>query len=952
MFWSRRLDIAGAALSCVGLLLVFSPVLIGGKTLSTASYTLGTNGLDPFPGQDPVGEHDPYRLDVSASGLAFEPWAEVTSSELWDSEIPLWNPYQGAGAPHAGNMQSAVFDPLNIAVNLHPTPLTWDLTLIGTFIGGAIFTYAFCRVIGMGYLAAVAGATAYSLSGYFSLYSNNGFVRTFLYLPLICLLIEWVMRSKRFVPIPILGLAVFGSIAVGMPEIVFFVLLLTSAFAIYRIVFGPRVRSRWKSLAALAGAFAFGLALSAPLLALFVEYERLSFNLHKGESAVGMSADPARFLLNWLAPFFNGQPNDSTSPPGSFSGTRNWIGGAVFALAIVGLASRTVAARLVAPFFGVAGAILLAKAYGAPVVDWLGRLPVVERVNTPAFGLPCVGYALAIVAAAGVDGIRRGNVKRAWLFGGLALAGLGGVALARANRTTLEGIPGDQVVRQIGFAGLTLFTVVVVVLVMRNRAAAYAAVAVVAVELVVLAPNPFAERRDPYAEPSWVEALEGELADRPTERVFGVDTMLYPNTGPAHGFYDIRMLDALYVDRYFDYVQTFIVPGIHDRFVGSDIGSQEGTSAYRDNQMFDLLGVRYIVSKHDELLTDLLPPGAINELLDARSVTVGGEARPALFQHATSEIPIVLPSPVVGTITFSYGVDDQSLTDPAADGVQFSMIATRASGESYVVWDALYAPGDPLDPDEPGWRDVEVRFGPSEDPVVEIRLRTDARSNGAYDWAAWSAFQFEDSDGGEAAPEGFELIGEFDGTFVYENPNSAPRAFVVHDVQVVPDVDAAKASFEAASDRFPNGALRLKAFDITERAVVEAGTDELPQALTAGQPECEDNEAAVEIIDYEANEVTLRVETACPGLVVLTDTYFPGWQATVNGESADIHPTNMALRGVVVEPGRSEVIFRYRPANFRLGIVVASGAVLAMAAAWLTPVVMKRARDKGSLQPS
>ena len=62
------LDIAGALLSCVGVLLVFAPVLVGGKTLSTASYTLGTNGVAPFPGQDPVGPGDPYRLDVERVG--------------------------------------------------------------------------------------------------------------------------------------------------------------------------------------------------------------------------------------------------------------------------------------------------------------------------------------------------------------------------------------------------------------------------------------------------------------------------------------------------------------------------------------------------------------------------------------------------------------------------------------------------------------------------------------------------------------------------------------------------------------------------------------------------------------------------------------------------------------------------------------------------------------------
>ena len=87
--------------------------------------------------------------------------------DLWDGDIPLWNPYQAAGAPHAANMQSAVFDPLNIVVNVHPTPRTWDLTLIGTFVLGAIFTYIFAVCIGMGYLAGDRGRDSLLVVGLF-----------------------------------------------------------------------------------------------------------------------------------------------------------------------------------------------------------------------------------------------------------------------------------------------------------------------------------------------------------------------------------------------------------------------------------------------------------------------------------------------------------------------------------------------------------------------------------------------------------------------------------------------------------------------------------------------------------------------------------------------------------------------------------------------------------------
>ena len=309
-------------------------------------------------------------------------------------------------------MQSAVFDPLNVVVNLHPTPRTWDLTLIGTFVLGAILTYVFCRVVGMGYLAAIVGATAYSLSGYFSLYSNNGFVRTFVYLPAalpprrVGGALEAVRARSRCSASPC-----SACIAVGMPEIAVFVAprrrRATRVYRVGRAVLGSR--SRWPASLALAGGFGFGVALATPLLLLFVEYESLSFNIHKGESGVGAADRPAAAAAELAGAVLQRTAEQRRRRrPASMSGTRNWIGGAVFALALVGLASRTRR--------GAAGRAvlrrrrprsLLAKAYGLPAAR-LDRPPARRSSASTcrASGCRASGSPSPLVAAAGVDGIR------------------------------------------------------------------------------------------------------------------------------------------------------------------------------------------------------------------------------------------------------------------------------------------------------------------------------------------------------------------------------------------------------------------------------------------------------------------------------------------------------------------------------------------------------------------
>ena len=70
---------------------------------------------------------------------------------------------------------------------------------------------------------------------------------------------------------------------------------------------------------------------------------------------------------------------------------------------------------------------------------------------------------------------------------------------------------------------------------------------------------------------------------------------------------------------------------------------------------------------------------------------------------------------------------------------------------------------------------------------------------------------------------------------------------------------------------------------------------------TAGLRQQSRDRATIE--RYAGDSVSLRVETACPGLLVLPDTYFPGWKATVNGREETIYPTDGAFRGVIVPEG-------------------------------------------------
>jgi uncharacterized membrane protein YfhO len=63
-------------------------------------------------------------------------------------------------------------------------------------------------------------------------------------------------------------------------------------------------------------------------------------------------------------------------------------------------------------------------------------------------------------------------------------------------------------------------------------------------------------------------------------------------------------------------------------------------------------------------------------------------------------------------------------------------------------------------------------------------------------------------------------------------------------------------------------------------------------------------------------------------MLILADTWYPGWAATVDGRPTSIYQAYYALRGVVVEPGDHRVEFDYKPLSALLGAVMSAAGLL------------------------
>ena len=89
------------------------------------------------------------------------------------------------------------------------------------------------------------------------------------------------------------------------------------------------------------------------------------------------------------------------------------------------------------------------------------------------------------------------------------------------------------------------------------------------------------------------------------------------------------------------------------------------------------------------------------------------------------------------------------------------------------------------------------------------------------------------------------------------------------------------------------------------------------------------NEAPIAtLISYDLNRVVISTVSPVDGFVLLTDNYYPGWTATIDGKSTEIYRADYTLRAVAVAKGNHTVIFLYSPESFTVGAIVTGFGVL------------------------
>ncbi|NLF00802.1 MAG: YfhO family protein [Anaerolineales bacterium] len=824
---SPRESLAVVLLLLLSLALFFWPAVLGGRVLLPADLIFEVDPL--WRPLAPDGWTQSANQLLSDQVYLYYPWSVLARRSLAQGQIPLWNPYAGAGLPFVGNAQSALFSPFTLVAYLLPLHASYVITAILRLLVAGVFTYLFAREIGIARRGALLAMVAFTFSGPMIVWLGYPLSPVIVWLPALLFCTERALSRRSTLYTLLTGVVVGAQFCGGHPQTSFHVILVWAAYGLVRVigVDGRRINRLAAGMLRLAGAALLGVALAAVQLLPFLEALADSSILAARQMArpSGAAALAGRLVADWqqwptaitaLLPDYLGTPLDKSYlyPYSNYVEQNVYAGVLPLVLALTYLIgwtrSRADRRSRAGCFFGILAVLSIGIALRLPLLTAANHLPLFSIVNNGRLRLVYV-FALSLLAGMGLDSLLDHHSQQRVLSTVLvALAALNvlAVVLALGGFVALKEpiieFGRDYVEQQWGTpyyarpienyyaevearyekrlhsflpTNVTMFLPALIAFVYAGftrclgpRLPAGRLRAAMVIGLTMADLFLVGMRFNPSTAPGGVvpvpDAVSFLRQDSALFRVVGTGLTLYPNSGMMLGLQDVRGYDAILPQRYVALI---------DRIQGH-------------------------------------------------------------YRHGLNSLFVEVDAPLLDMLNVKYALTDQELGDK---------------------WELVY------------------------------------EGQGAVN--------------------------------VYRNSDVLPRATVVHQAEIVPD---AAASLARVTD---------PSFDFRHAVVLEEAPEDWkpPSAASTG--------AYAHVTEYQPNQLTVEVDTPEQGVLVIVDTYAPGWRAELDGQPTRLYIANHAFRAVMVPPGAHEVQLRYWPASFAVGmwISLAAGA-FAVGAALLLVVRNRR----------
>lgn len=898
--------------------------------------------------------YEPWRSELPGS-TAFPLWNELMADPLrafypvalyiqqsWQNgEIPFWYPYAGNNLPILATGYFQVLYPINnILWQFLPVFKAFGWSAILHLFMGSTFTFLFVRELGVTHFGRLVAAISFTYSSSLVIWLGLPFVLdSIVWLPFIFWALERAFQRHDWRWSLLAGLGVAIQILAGHIQLVMYTFTVLPLYAICRgfIRWQQERRLGWFSLAPFSCvlvALGVGGGLAAFQL---IPLAELISTIRRGEGDVSLYNSPLA-LLRLLIPDLLGTNIDGLTMPGYRFEIYLYLG--------------------ILPLFFAGAALFSKRAWLARCLVGLGIFFLLPIFNVPPFfqifyylyptfpslGLARIMYIIvffwAVTAGIGADWLLTERPRPALKILQATALAIGGLALIYLVSLTFiakyqarhfwnwpampDFLPSPLYhLSSIIFFLVFLGMILILLSFWANHRISESLFVIFSLALIIidlfLAHLDFAPVLPKHmlypVTPSLDFLQQATAQETQPFRLSGVGRTLWPNTGGVFSLPMVQVYDSFLSRRYNDYAEaTGARPPSNFRVV---------TFEAKASPLLDALNVKYLYTPRDSLaagdgvafITEVPPPEINSAYAEA------GQIFEWSINNWTQQT-IVAPAPSAlhyqGSLPGHFRLETALAIDPQfweAEGVLFEIYATQPG----------QPPGQPLFsqllqprqyPEHRQWVPVEVDLSEFANQPLLISLVTKpADSPGTR--GGWANPILVEADQWDLLYYGPNSI--------YRNKTALPRAWLVHEVTEVLPGDIAAAKTQLAKPDF----------DPTVEAIVEGSIPELQQPTSSAQPSTSEG---VTLTHYHPAHVEISAELSRPGLLILSDLYYPGWRVYIDDQPQPLLAVNLAMRGVYLEPGQHTVVFSYEPQSFRWGLYIsgslAIGLVLVLGLSW------------------
>jgi hypothetical protein len=885
---------------CLAAILVLATIFLAPAL--RPGYTLLPLGLESgiAPWHKQVSQQTQNPL-LSDPFYQYYPFRNLIAQSLRQGNLILWNPYIFAGQPMLGDVVAQTFYPPNIlGAWLFPLARAWVFLIWGHLGLTGLLMYAYLRHMALRPVCALFGASAWMLNAVIVVWLETPcFLASVAWLPGIFWLLSIGAKKRRWPAIAGAGVMYGMLVLAGQMQYAIGSAWLIGVWAAFQSV-SRSIRYRRAELwPVIAAAVAGGLGVGIGMIQLAPALEFIQFSQRVNTDMWGHAGWLLRHAITlWLPDFYGNPVRSPWWGDGNIAEMSAYFGLWPFILSLCALAwSRRPDGR----FWGGMLFLILLVLWGTPAAYLLRWLPGIRYV-TPTRLLWFMPFAGGIAAAfalhAAQDRIK--SPRCIWPALAIVLALLAAVSIATILPQWEQVIEhGAYLWPQIGGVALFLTAGLAGWRLMRRRPlwGAAALVLISSADLIMwgMPFNPVNALDILYpanAVTDWLRQDTGLHRVLPLQSdriVFG------PNVLSMFGLQEPGGYSSQIIRRYRDLVRA-----INDKV---DVWWMAPNPNMLVNSEFDplfsMLNVKYVLSSYqraERVTVEVAPGGCISSIPLHSGDTV------------TQDFQVANPGLNRLDVRFS------PTHNPGRASLRFRLWRDRADGElvADIPFEAASISPEGL---------AVFFFQPVPDSLGET-----------FVWGIEATDLDEDSDlslcqtgAGQALSFGaystqLRYVDVIQGVWIYENPNALPRAYVSHHAEAVTDEEALRR-------------LRQKDFDPWHTVLLASPLTPELEALTETSPLSSVSPA--DVIEYTPHHVVVDVQVAEPGVLVLSDAWYPGWRATVDGQEAEVLRVNHALRGVYVDGGAHRVRFQFRPLSLYLGAAITCAALAtAVLMAW------------------